>query len=172
MLSDFLFTRFWVRCWGRILDRPGTPKRILSVCWECLAETLVQEIFNSHCRKKFNREGGRLRTLSQNGQCFAPPYLRLSTYLLIYVPTQTYGHMLWVVIERTRLRIQAAEKFLHLRLAGFWLAQSRAAARPSQKEPVEVGTSQVRFSRHVPPGGGPRDPGHTGWMDGIIVCLY
>lgn len=52
--------------------------------------------------------------------------------------------------------------FLHLGVGGFWLAQSRAAARPRQKEPVGVGTSQVRFSRHVPPGGGPRDPGQTG----------
>ncbi len=36
----------------------------------------------------------------------------------IYVPTLTYGHELWVMTERTRSRIQAAEmSFLH-RVAG------------------------------------------------------
>ena len=34
---------------------------------------------------------------------------KLSIYRSIYVPTLTYGHELWVVTERTRSRIQAAE---------------------------------------------------------------
>ncbi len=43
---------------------------------------------------------------------------KLSIYRLIYVPTLTYGHELWVMTERTRSRIQAAEiSFLH-RVAG------------------------------------------------------
>lgn len=35
---------------------------------------------------------------------------KLLIYQLIYVPTLTAGHKLWVVTERMRLRIQAAEK--------------------------------------------------------------
>ncbi|KAI3375382.1 hypothetical protein L3Q82_021871 [Scortum barcoo] len=43
---------------------------------------------------------------------------KLSIYRSIYVPTLTYGHELWVMTERTRSRIQAAEmSFLH-RVAG------------------------------------------------------
>ncbi len=34
---------------------------------------------------------------------------KLSIYQSIYVPALTYGHELWVVTERMRLRIQAAE---------------------------------------------------------------
>ncbi|KAI3354868.1 hypothetical protein L3Q82_004665 [Scortum barcoo] len=34
---------------------------------------------------------------------------KLSIYRSIYVPTLTYGHELWVMTERTRSRIQAAE---------------------------------------------------------------
>ncbi|KAI3373314.1 hypothetical protein L3Q82_006613 [Scortum barcoo] len=34
---------------------------------------------------------------------------KLSIYQSIYVPTLTYGHELWVMTERTRSRIQAAE---------------------------------------------------------------
>ena len=33
----------------------------------------------------------------------------LSIYRSVYVPTLTYGHELWVVTERIRSRIQAAE---------------------------------------------------------------
>ncbi|TWW64140.1 hypothetical protein D4764_03G0011480 [Takifugu flavidus] len=43
---------------------------------------------------------------------------RLSIYRSIYVPILTYGHQRWVMTERTRSRIQAAEmSFLH-RVAG------------------------------------------------------
>uniref|UniRef100_A0A8C6KY55 Reverse transcriptase domain-containing protein n=1 Tax=Nothobranchius furzeri TaxID=105023 RepID=A0A8C6KY55_NOTFU len=46
---------------------------------------------------------------------------KLSIYRSIYVPTLTYGHELWVVTERTRSQIEAAEiSFLH-RVAGLSL---------------------------------------------------
>ena len=46
---------------------------------------------------------------------------RLSAYQSIFVPTLTYGHKLWVVTERTRSWVQAAEmSFLH-RVAGLSL---------------------------------------------------
>ena len=38
----------WVRWWGKPLDRPGKPKRIVRVNWERLEEASVQAAFNSH----------------------------------------------------------------------------------------------------------------------------
>ncbi|KAK3518521.1 hypothetical protein QTP70_001509 [Hemibagrus guttatus] len=46
---------------------------------------------------------------------------KLSIYQSIYVPTLTYGHELWVMTERIRSRIQAAEMSFLRRLAGFFL---------------------------------------------------
>ncbi|KAK0140998.1 Receptor expression-enhancing protein 6 [Merluccius polli] len=58
---------------------------------------------------------------------------KLSIDQSIYVPTLTYGHELWVVTERTRLRIQAAEMgFLH-RVAGLSL-RDRVRSSDIQRE--------------------------------------
>ncbi len=43
---------------------------------------------------------------------------KLSIYRSIYIPTLTYGHELWVMTERTRSRIQAAEMCFLRRVAG------------------------------------------------------
>uniref|UniRef100_A0A3P9I175 Reverse transcriptase domain-containing protein n=1 Tax=Oryzias latipes TaxID=8090 RepID=A0A3P9I175_ORYLA len=43
---------------------------------------------------------------------------KLSIYRSIYVPVLTYGHELWVMTERTRSRIQAAEMSFLRRVAG------------------------------------------------------
>ncbi|KAK3516360.1 hypothetical protein QTP70_009415 [Hemibagrus guttatus] len=43
---------------------------------------------------------------------------KLSIYQSIYVPTLTYGHELWVMTERLRSRIQAAEMSFLRRVAG------------------------------------------------------
>ncbi|KAI3375645.1 hypothetical protein L3Q82_003952 [Scortum barcoo] len=112
---------------------------------------------------------------------------KLSIYRSICVPTLTYGHELWVMTERTRSRIQAAEmSFLHAGWLGAPLeigvklghsggARSRAAARLRIIE-----RSQLRWLGHLfrmPPGRLPRevisgvshregglgeDPGHAG----------
>ena len=37
------------------------------------------------------------------------PKAKLSVYWLVYIPILTYGHKLWVMNERMRLRIQVAE---------------------------------------------------------------
>ncbi|KAI3351148.1 hypothetical protein L3Q82_005710 [Scortum barcoo] len=64
----------WLRWQRRKLDRPGRPKRIVRVCWECLAEPSVREVFNSHLRKRAShRFRGRLGTLSPSGLCSLPP---------------------------------------------------------------------------------------------------
>ena len=47
--------------------------------------------------------------------------VKLSIYRSISVPTLTFGHELWVVTERTRLRIQVAEMSFLRRVAGLSL---------------------------------------------------
>ncbi|TWW73202.1 hypothetical protein D4764_15G0005960 [Takifugu flavidus] len=46
---------------------------------------------------------------------------KLSIYRSIYVPVLTYGHQRWVMTERTRLQIQAAEMSFLPRVAGLSL---------------------------------------------------
>ncbi|TWW74357.1 hypothetical protein D4764_14G0003580 [Takifugu flavidus] len=46
---------------------------------------------------------------------------KLSIYQSFYVPVLTYGHQCWVMTERTRLRIQAAEMSFLRRVAGLSL---------------------------------------------------
>ena len=46
---------------------------------------------------------------------------KLSIYWSFYVPNLTYGHELWVVTERTRSRIQAAEMGFLRRVSGLSL---------------------------------------------------
>ena len=50
-----------IRLRGRKLDRLGRPKRIVRVCWECLAESPVRKVFNFHLQESFDqipREAG------------------------------------------------------------------------------------------------------------------
>ncbi|TWW64209.1 hypothetical protein D4764_03G0012170 [Takifugu flavidus] len=104
----------------------------------------------------------------------------------IFVPTLTYGHELWVMTERTRSRVQAAEmSFLH-RVAGFSLrdrVRSSAIREELGVEPLllRVERSQMRWLGHLvrmPPGrlpgevfracpSGRRPPGRprTRWRD-------
>ncbi|KAK3564604.1 hypothetical protein QTP86_023765, partial [Hemibagrus guttatus] len=78
---------------------------------------------------------------------------KLSIYQSIYVPTLTYGHELWVMNEKVRSWIQAAEMSFLRRVAGRSLrdlelchpggARSRAAAPPHRKGAVEVAWASV-----------------------------
>ncbi len=43
----------WIRWRGRLPDRPGKPKCVVRVNWECLAEPPVRGVFNSHLWKNF-----------------------------------------------------------------------------------------------------------------------
>jgi len=70
---------------------------------------------------------------------------KLSIYWSVYVPTLTSGHELWVVTERTRLRIQAAKMSFLRRVAGLSLRD-------------RVRSLDIR-GRHIQLGG---DPGHAG----------
>ncbi|KAK3531365.1 hypothetical protein QTP70_018164, partial [Hemibagrus guttatus] len=80
---------------------------------------------------------------------------KLSIYQSIYVPTLTYGHELWVMTERVRSRIQAAEMSFLRRVAGRSLRDRvrssvtrqelgvDPAAPPHQKGAVEVARASV-----------------------------
>ena len=46
---------------------------------------------------------------------------KLSDYQSVYVPTLSCGHELWIVAERKRSRIQAAEMSFHRRVSGLSL---------------------------------------------------
>uniref|UniRef100_A0A669C5T3 Reverse transcriptase domain-containing protein n=1 Tax=Oreochromis niloticus TaxID=8128 RepID=A0A669C5T3_ORENI len=85
---------------------------------------------------------------------------KLSIYWSIYVPTLTYGHELWVVTERTRLRIQATEMGFLRRVAGLSLGdrvRSSAIREGLRVEPLllHIKRSQLRWFEHLtrmPPG--------------------
>ncbi|KAK3542076.1 hypothetical protein QTP86_011949 [Hemibagrus guttatus] len=88
--------------------------------------------------------------------------VKLLIYQSIYVPTLTYGHELWVMTERVRSRIQAAEMSFHRRVAGHSLTdrvkssvtRSRAAAPPHQKGAVELARASVSDASGMSPWGG------------------
>ena len=85
---------------------------------------------------------------------------RLSIYRSIYVPTLTYGHELWVMTERTRSRIQAAEMSFLRRVAGLSLRDRVRSSDIRERLRVEplllhVERSQLRWLGHLvrmPPG--------------------
>ncbi|KAK0139279.1 LINE-1 reverse transcriptase [Merluccius polli] len=85
---------------------------------------------------------------------------KLSIYQSIYVPALTYGHELWVVTERTRLRVQAAEMSFLRRVAGLSLrdrVRSSVIREELGVDPLllRVERSQMRWLGHLvrmPPG--------------------
>jgi len=74
---------------------------------------------------------------------------KLSIYLSIYVHILTYGHELWVVTERTRLRIQAAEMGFLRRVSGLSLRDRvrSSGARPTGRRPR--GRPRTRWRDYV-----------------------
>ena len=75
-------------------------------------------------------------------------------YWSIYVPTLTYGHELWVVTERTRLRIQAAKMGFLRRVTGLSLrdrVRSSVIWEGLGVEPLllRIEKSQVRWLWHL-----------------------
>uniref|UniRef100_A0A8C6PI18 Reverse transcriptase domain-containing protein n=1 Tax=Nothobranchius furzeri TaxID=105023 RepID=A0A8C6PI18_NOTFU len=79
---------------------------------------------------------------------------KLSIYRSIYVPTLTYGHEFWVVTEKTRSRIQAAEMSFLLRVAGFSLrdrVRSSVMREGLGVDPLllHIERSQLRWLGHL-----------------------
>ncbi|KAK0142304.1 LanC-like protein 2 [Merluccius polli] len=85
---------------------------------------------------------------------------KLSIYQSIYVPALTYGHELWVMTERTRSRVQAAEMSFLRRVAGLSLrdrVRSLVIREELGVDPLllRVERSQMRWLGHLvrmPPG--------------------
>ena len=85
---------------------------------------------------------------------------KLSVYRSIFVPTLTYSHELWVVTERTRSRVQAAEMSFLRRVAGLSLRDRVRSSVIRERLGVEplllrVERSQMRWLVHLirmPPG--------------------
>ncbi|KAK3571553.1 hypothetical protein QTP86_013185 [Hemibagrus guttatus] len=71
---------------------------------------------------------------------------KLLIYQSIYVPTLTYGHELWVMTERIRSRIQAAEMSFLCRVAGCSL-RDRVRSSVTQEELGVEGTVEVAPGR-------------------------
>ncbi|KAI3375665.1 hypothetical protein L3Q82_003973 [Scortum barcoo] len=85
---------------------------------------------------------------------------KLSIYRSIYVPTLTYGHELWVMTERTRSRIQAAEMSFLRRVAGRSLRDKMRSSRSREPLLLHIERSQLRWLGHLfrmPPGCLPRE---------------
>ncbi|KAK3529557.1 hypothetical protein QTP70_031980, partial [Hemibagrus guttatus] len=93
---------------------------------------------------------------------------KLSIYQSIYVPTLTYGHELWVMTERVRSRIQAAEMSFLRRVAGRSLrdrVRSSVTREELRVEPLllHIERGQLRWLGHLfrmPPG---HLPGEVFW---------
>ncbi|KAK3531242.1 hypothetical protein QTP70_015215, partial [Hemibagrus guttatus] len=86
--------------------------------------------------------------------------VKLSIYQSIYVPTLTYGHELWVMTERIRSRIQAAEMSFRRRVAGRSLRDRVRSSVTREELGVEplllhIERGQLRWLGHLfrmPPG--------------------
>ncbi|KAK3508316.1 hypothetical protein QTP70_021492 [Hemibagrus guttatus] len=85
---------------------------------------------------------------------------KLSIYQSIYIPTLTYGHELWVMTERIRSRIQAAEMSFLRRVAGRSLRDRVRSSVTREELGVEplllhIERGQLRWLGHLfrmPPG--------------------
>ncbi|KAK3517257.1 hypothetical protein QTP70_001616, partial [Hemibagrus guttatus] len=85
---------------------------------------------------------------------------KLSIYQSIYVTTLTYGHELWVMTERVRSRIQAAEMSFLLRVAGHSLRDRVRSSVTREELGVEplllhIERGQLKWLGHLfrmPPG--------------------
>ncbi|KAK3518448.1 hypothetical protein QTP70_000651 [Hemibagrus guttatus] len=86
--------------------------------------------------------------------------MKLSIYQSIYVPTLIYGHELWVMTERIRSRIQAAEMSFLCRVAGHSLRDRVRSSVTREELGVEllllhIERGQLRLLGHLfrmPPG--------------------
>ena len=72
---------------------------------------------------------------------------KLLIYRSIFVPTLTYGHKLWVVTKRTRLRVQAAEMSFLCRVAGQSFRDSVRSSAIQEKLRVDLPLLRTKRSQ-------------------------
>uniref|UniRef100_A0A3B5Q1D6 Endonuclease/exonuclease/phosphatase domain-containing protein n=1 Tax=Xiphophorus maculatus TaxID=8083 RepID=A0A3B5Q1D6_XIPMA len=68
--TDHYLVVSWLWWWGRKPVRPGRPKRVVRVCWECLAESPVRRSFNSHLRQNFEHVPGEVGDMDSEWTMF------------------------------------------------------------------------------------------------------
>ncbi|TWW59091.1 hypothetical protein D4764_06G0006210 [Takifugu flavidus] len=91
---------------------------------------------------------------------------KLSIYRSIYVPVLTYGHHHWVMTERTRSRIQAAEMSFLRRVAGLSIRDRGRSSdiqeelTPHREESVGVARASGQDAFRTPPFRGVPDMSH------------
>ncbi|KAK3564029.1 hypothetical protein QTP86_006952 [Hemibagrus guttatus] len=119
--------------------------------------------------------------------------VKLSIYQSIYVPTLTYGHELWVMTERVRSRIQAAEMSFLRRVAGHSLRDRVRSSVIQEELGVEplllhIERGQLRWLGHLfrlplgrlpgevfwacPTGKRPRGRPRTRWRDYVSQLAW
>ncbi|KAK3561572.1 hypothetical protein QTP86_010655 [Hemibagrus guttatus] len=119
--------------------------------------------------------------------------VKLSIYQSIYVPTLTYGHELWVMTERVRSRIQAAEMSFLRRVAGRSLRDRVRSSVTREELGVEplllhIERGQLRWLGHLfrmplgrlpgevfracPTGKRPRGRPRTRWRDYVFRLAW
>ncbi|KAK3513052.1 hypothetical protein QTP70_000210 [Hemibagrus guttatus] len=118
---------------------------------------------------------------------------KLLIYQSIYVPTLTYGHELWVMTERVRSRIQAAEMSFLCRVAGRSLRDRVRSSVTREELGVEplllhIERGQLRWLGHLfrmppgrlpgevfracPTGNRPRGRPRTCWRDYVFRLAW
>ena len=79
---------------------------------------------------------------------------KLSIFRSVYVPILTYGHECWIMNERVRFRVQAAEIGFLRRISGFTLLDENISADIRESLNIEslllwLERSQLRWYGHV-----------------------
>ncbi|XP_057705300.1 uncharacterized protein LOC130923569 isoform X1 [Corythoichthys intestinalis] len=68
----------WLRWRGKMLVRPGRPKRIVRVCWERLAESPVRKSFNTHFRQTFSLVPGEVGHIESEWTMFCTSIVKVA----------------------------------------------------------------------------------------------
>jgi len=69
--------------------------------------------------------------------------VKLSVYWSVYVATLTYRHKLWVVTERTRLRMKRTKYFFSVVRSGSVLEEVNEYKFVNEKEPNQKGKNML-----------------------------
>ncbi|TWW82356.1 hypothetical protein D4764_01G0021710 [Takifugu flavidus] len=152
------FLKFFLKCNQNCLKNAGNPRDMRRFQEEILPQ--VEEF--KYLGVLFMSEGRMEQEIDRQIRITAdsaPVRRGEEIYRSIFVPTLTYGHELWVMTERTRSRVQAAEMSFSVGWLGPPLERGRSSAILEELgvEPLllRVERSQMRWLGHrvrMPPG--------------------